>query len=294
MHRRPLPRAAALAAACALLLAAARRVTPPTPTSTRSRSTRWSSPSSAPAATSPPQDVAQPANATQTVDCAEKHTAETYAVGDAAGPLRGRRPTTTWTSATFAYKTCSDGFEKFLGADESLVMRTVVSWAWFRPSEKAWDDGARWYRCDVVGGGEQSAEFVRCPRPPRACSSAAPRTAGWSARPVPRSPATARSPATSAHNWRAVTTIKVGRPRGLPRRPARRGEDQRVLLRTRSAPGSTTRSTTTSATPGSTRPSGRPATAGPSAGRRRTSDPTGSRCGVPGRVLVTVGPSPCC
>ena len=42
-------------------------------------------------------------------------------------------------------------------------MRTVVSWAWFRPSEKAWDDGARWYRCDVVGGGEQSEEFVELP-----------------------------------------------------------------------------------------------------------------------------------
>ena len=37
-------------------------------------------------------------------------------------------------------------------------MRTVLSWAWFRPSEEAWDQGARWYRCDVVGGGDQSKE----------------------------------------------------------------------------------------------------------------------------------------
>ena len=52
---------------------------------------------------------------------------------------------------------------EFLGADESLVMRTVVSWAWFRPSEEAWDKGARWYRCDIVGGGEQSEEYVDLP-----------------------------------------------------------------------------------------------------------------------------------
>ena len=38
-----------------------------------------------------------------------------------------------------------------------------MTWAWFRPSEEAWDDGAHWYRCDVVGGGEQSKAFVALP-----------------------------------------------------------------------------------------------------------------------------------
>ena len=51
----------------------------------------------------------------------------------------------------------------FLGADESQAMRTVVSWASFRPSGAAWDDGARWYRCDVVGGADQSAVFLELP-----------------------------------------------------------------------------------------------------------------------------------
>ncbi len=74
----------------------------------------------------------------------------------------------------FAYETCSSKFQKFLGADESLVMRTVVSWAWFRPSEKAWDKGARWYRCDVVGGGEQSEEYVAAARDRRGPARRAP------------------------------------------------------------------------------------------------------------------------
>ena len=50
----------------------------------------------------------------------------------------------------------------FLGADESLVHAHVLSWAWFRPSEDAWEDGARWYRCDVVGGGDQSGATSTC------------------------------------------------------------------------------------------------------------------------------------
>ena len=101
----------------------------------------------------------------------------------------------------------------FLGADESLVMRTVMSWAWFRPSEQAWDDGARWYRCDVVGGGDQS-KYVRRPaaRPPRACCSASRTTGGWCAPTAPPSTGSVKVPCSEKHDWRAVTTIKLGEP----------------------------------------------------------------------------------
>ena len=103
-----------------------------------------------------------PSNATKTVDCAEPHTAETFAVGELPESLEDAGYDDREVGA-FAYETCSKKFMAFLGADESLVMRTVVSWAWFRPSEKAWDDGARWYRCDVVGGGDDSTSYVDLP-----------------------------------------------------------------------------------------------------------------------------------
>ena len=109
-----------------------------------------------------PEDVALPSNATKVVDCAEEHTAETFGVGDLPPELEDADYDAQELGA-FAYQTCSAKFQEFLGADESTVMRTVVSWAWFRPSEKAWDKGARWYRCDVVGGGEQSKEYVALP-----------------------------------------------------------------------------------------------------------------------------------
>ena len=110
-----------------------------------------------------PDDVAQRSNATKIVECAEPHTAQTYAVGDLSDDLDDAEYDDE-AVGSFAYRTCAEKFEKFLGADESLVLRTIVSWAWFRPSEKAWDEGARWYRCDIVGGSDQSEEFVELPR----------------------------------------------------------------------------------------------------------------------------------
>ena len=106
-----------------------------------------------------------------------------------------RRSTTSEELGAFAYETCGDRFETFLGADESLVMRTVVSWAWFRPSEKAWDKGARWYRCDIVGGGEQSKRFVELPDDgARAAAGQARRTSGWSASTATSVPVGAEDP----------------------------------------------------------------------------------------------------
>jgi hypothetical protein len=157
-----------------------------------------------------PEDVALPSNATRTVDCADEHTAETFAVGSLPASLEDADYDDRRVGA-FAYATCSKKFMTFLGADESFVMRTVVSWAWFRPSEKAWDDGARWYRCDVVGGGDESTSYVNLPKTAK----------GLLLKPDDRwmacalGPTVANSekvPCSEDHNWRAATTIKLGEP----------------------------------------------------------------------------------
>ena len=84
---------------------------------------------------------------------ADDHPAETFAVGSLPAALDDA----TYDDAdvgAFAYKTCERAHRKFLDTDESLTMRTLWSWAWFRPSQDAWAEGARWYSCDVVGGNE--------------------------------------------------------------------------------------------------------------------------------------------
>lgn len=156
-----------------------------------------------------PDEVSQPSNASKTVDCAKEHTAETYAVG----PLPASFDDADYDDvriSLFAYQTCSGAFMKFLGADESLVLRTVVSWAWFRPSEKAWDDGARWYRCDVVGGGEQSKAYVQLPETAKGLLLGRPADRWMVCAEGPTVSGSVKVPCSEKHSWRAVTTIKVG------------------------------------------------------------------------------------
>lgn len=157
-----------------------------------------------------PEDVAASANAAPTVDCAEDHTAETYAVG----PLPSELDDAAYDDpdiGAFAYQTCTRAFMNFLGADESLAMRTLLSWAWFRPSEEAWDNGARWYRCDLVGGTEEATEFVTLPETAEGLMSSGVPDDQWMScvdgEAVPGAP---RIPCSEDHTWRAVTTIKVG------------------------------------------------------------------------------------
>lgn len=157
-----------------------------------------------------PEDVAQPANATRTVDCTEPHTAETFAVGELPEELHNEDYDSNRVGE-FAYQTCSKNFEKFLGADESMVMRTIVSWAWFRPSEKAWDDGARWYRCDIVGGGDQSKEYVMLPTTAKGLLAPPPADKWMACAVGPTVAGSVKVPCSVEHDWRAVTTIRLGR-----------------------------------------------------------------------------------
>lgn len=156
-----------------------------------------------------PKDVAEPSNNTRVVECTEPHTAETYAVGDLPTKYDDADYDDESLGA-WAYHTCSDGFQEFLGADESLVMRTVVSWAWFRPSKEAWDDGARWYRCDVVGGGEQSREYVSLPETAKGLLLGRPKDDWLVCADGDTVAGSVKVPCTQPHDWRAVTTISLG------------------------------------------------------------------------------------
>ena len=159
-----------------------------------------------------PEDVALPSNATRTVDCSAAHTAQTFTVGSLPEDLDDASYDDEEVGA-YAYRTCTSRFQKLLGGDESLVMRSVLSWAWFRPSEEAWEQGARWYRCDVVGGSDESASFVELPEDVRGLLGARRVDDRWMVCADGPSVAVAgRVPCSEPHVWRAVTTIKLGEP----------------------------------------------------------------------------------
>ena len=156
-----------------------------------------------------PADIAEASNDAEPVDCAEPHNAETFLVA----PFEDELADAEYDDERLGqvvYDRCTRGFMKFTGANESLALRSVLSWAWWRPTEDEWDAGARWFRCDVVGGTDQSSELVELPRTAKGVLLGIPGdrwmacVQGGSVSGVPP------VPCTEPHDWRAVTTIVVG------------------------------------------------------------------------------------
>jgi hypothetical protein len=159
-----------------------------------------------------PEDVARPTNDTTPEACTKPHTAQTYAV-DSLPARFAHASYDDGDVAAYAYRTCTQQFMDFTGADESLAMRTILGWAWFRPSPSAWQDGARWYRCDVVGGGDHSTKLVDLPKSAKGVLLGIPSDKWMSCVNGPSVTDAVRVPCTDKHNWRAVTTIVVGQPK---------------------------------------------------------------------------------
>jgi hypothetical protein len=155
-----------------------------------------------------PEDVAEVTNDSPTVACTEPHTAQTYAVGELPDELADADRGDAGVEAA-ARAACDEAFADHVGADESTAMRTLLSWAWFGPSEDAWDEGARWYRCDVVGGGEQTTEYVDLP--PRTQRLLTKPTDRWMACATgPSVDGAVKVPCSREHDWRAVSTVQLG------------------------------------------------------------------------------------
>jgi hypothetical protein len=155
-------------------------------------------------------DVDHKSDSTPVVACSKDHTAQTFAIGtlpkDTGSAYDDKR------HGKFVYATCEKGFREFIGADESLAMRSELSWAWFRPSKRGWDRGARWYRCDLVGGPSGAKELRDLPEDGRGLfSEDLPDEWLTCARGATVATST-KLPCSQDHDWRAVTTIKVGQP----------------------------------------------------------------------------------
>jgi hypothetical protein len=154
-------------------------------------------------------EVSAASNASATVACSEPHDAETFAVG----ALPHRFADASYDDATldtWAYGKCATAFSAYLGTDDSTAMRSLLTWIWFRPSAEQWAAGARWYRCDVLGGSASQHDYVDLPTTTKgllqgrgddhwmACAKGRSVTGGT------------KVPCSMTHDWRAATTIKLG------------------------------------------------------------------------------------
>jgi hypothetical protein len=159
-----------------------------------------------------PEDITRSSNSSPVVDCGKRHTAETFAVGTFPAELVDGDDPDDPELGGYVYEVCQKRFQRFLGGDESLVLRSTMTWAWFRPGEDAWSEGAHWYRCDVVGGGEQSKEFVALPETAKGVLLGKPDDRWQVCVNGPSVSGSVKIPCTEPHTWRAVTTIVLGKP----------------------------------------------------------------------------------
>ena len=158
-----------------------------------------------------PEDIAESSNSSEVVDCGEEHTAETFAVGTFPAQLTRNGEFDNPQLGAYIYETCTKRFRAFLGGEESTVMRSLLTWAWFRPSEDAWEKGARWYRCDVVSGSEDSEALRALPKTAKGLLLGRPDDAWMTCAVGEQVAGSQKVPCSQSHDWRAVTTIKVGR-----------------------------------------------------------------------------------
>lgn len=157
-----------------------------------------------------PKDTDQPSNDSPPVPCSKPHTAQTFAIGTLPASTGS-----SWSSpghGRWIYPTCERAFGRFLSVDESMALRAQLSWAWFRPSQRGWDKGARWYRCDVVGGPATATSFATLPTTAKGLFRARPPEQWLTCAQGPAVLGSKKVPCSQPHDWRAVTTIKLGGP----------------------------------------------------------------------------------
>ena len=155
-------------------------------------------------------DVHAATNTSPVVACSKPHTAETFLVGklprESGSTYDDRR------HGSFVYDTCSKAYRAYLGADDSLALRIQLSWAWFRPSKRGWDRGARWYRCDAVGGPDGAKVLRRLPATTKGLFSTDLPDAWLMCARGAKVAGSTKVPCSQRHDWRAVTAVKVGQP----------------------------------------------------------------------------------
>ncbi len=178
-----------------------------------------------------PKDTEQRTNTSEPVACSKPHTSETFAIGEL--PASTGKDYGSAAHGKWIFPTCEKAFEKFLSVDESLAMRVQLSWAWFRPSERGWDKGARWYRCDLVGGPADATSYADLPATAKGLFRAKPPEQWLTCAQGPSVLESKKVPCTDKHDWRAVTRDQARQARRpLPRRPAGAGAARVTTART--------------------------------------------------------------
>jgi len=168
-----------------------------------------------------------PTSADTPVPCRSLHTSQTYAVGRLATEVGGHlvavdSPRLQRQVGT----TCPQRLARFLGASPERLRLSMLRAVWFTPTVDASDQGADWFRCDViaVAAAKQLAPLsgnlkgaLRGTRDTYAmCGTAEPGTKGFR-----------RVLCRDKHSWRALRTVALS-GKSYPGQGAAKAAGQKV------------------------------------------------------------------
>lgn len=92
-----------------------------------------------------------PTDESEVVPCEQRHAAQTYAVGQLDTVVRGHLVAVDSARVQQQVaEACPRFLPEFLGTTREALDLTMVRPVWFTPTVEESDQGANWYRCDVV------------------------------------------------------------------------------------------------------------------------------------------------
>ena len=144
------------------------------------------------------------------VACRARHTSQTFAVGRLTTQVGGHLVAVDSARVQRQVRTtCPQRLAPFLGASTERLRLSMLRAVWFTPTVEASDQGADWFRCDViaVAGDQQLAPLTGSLKGAlrgdsdhyAMCGTAEPGTKGFQ-----------RVLCRERHSWRALRTIDLG------------------------------------------------------------------------------------
>jgi hypothetical protein len=110
-----------------------------------------------------PAIIAGPVDASAPVPCSDPHTSVTIQVGHFAPSDITAANARSGNLGSRALAGCTAAWQHTVGGDASAQHTTVLSLAYFLPTSEQLSDDARWYRCDLILGGQSGEPLQNLP-----------------------------------------------------------------------------------------------------------------------------------
>lgn len=213
-----------LAVAAVLLLAGCSSSSSDTPAPSTSPSASVTSAAPLPTATPPPAapavdscyrlsyDAAVAVSSdAAAVPCAKPHTSQTYAVGT-LDLVSGGHLLAVDSDAAGAQvaKRCPNKLAKYVGGTASDLRLSLLRAVWFTPTVEQGDDGAAWYRCDVIAPtGDSSLAKLHASLKGALASADSRATYAMCGTAQPGSAGFRHVLCRDAHTWKAISVVDL-------------------------------------------------------------------------------------